>query len=52
MISASLILVVAGIPLCLYRLWYRWYNECTCGGCGLIHRECVCAPPSSFGGSP
>jgi hypothetical protein len=40
---AIIALTAVGIPLCLFRLWWIWWQS-TCRGCGLEHRACVCPP--------
>jgi hypothetical protein len=35
------LLVAAGIPACLLRLWWMWWQS-TCIACGLAHSACVC----------
>jgi len=40
--TIAIVLVSAGIPACLVRLWFIWWRS-TCGGCGLEHSACVCS---------
>jgi hypothetical protein len=34
-------LLAAGIPVCLGRLWWIWWQS-MCGGCGEQHKVCAC----------
>jgi hypothetical protein len=36
-------IVCSGIPACLVRLWFVWWQS-VCAGCGLEQRACSCPP--------
>jgi hypothetical protein len=37
----AVLMVAAGIPACLARLWWIWWQSC-CDGCGHRRKVCVC----------
>ena len=37
----AVILVFAGIPVGLVRIWWIWWHS-GCGGCGYQHNTCIC----------
>jgi len=41
--AVTLSLLAVGTPMCLFRLWWIWWQS-VCVGCGLQRSACDCGP--------